>query len=776
MWQRARVAIRTTALGILAAVSCDASVPGGCGGPGCGGCVDPAYRYPVAEPSRPDAIVLDYGARIRVTQAYLDFVRRRVLDGLVATFGAQPGMRLDAEGVLHVDLPDQTLFDVGVPEAELRDAELRLQLRDLASTGTLRFVQSEGVELTIDDLPLAFAGDVRENTAGSTSSCPLRSTLGVAPMTYGALVGVRAVVDPGVGPEPERLADVQVTVDDIVLNSLAVEIDGGYCAEPECQDCALEVGGTCLDPGGRCAECHTFCGALTGGQLSLQAALVDIARPTLDRALKPVIRRYLQALLAPFDGARGAMFETLASQADAFGPPATGLPLGLVARLEPGRVPVLDRGFGDGLELTLATGAEAALADCVDDPGAFIPEQVGPTPVLTGLGAGGAPYHVGVTVAVAALAHGLHVLHRAGWLCFVADAAAIEALTGGPSPLDPSVLVRVAPALAGVAASATGLIVSLGPGPPPTLEWAGDTTLAVDLRDARLALNARIEGRGVRVLELLLDVRVELEVVVLPDNRLELAVGELEVTNVREVFDELIAGTDYTALVPVLADLALRALLRHQLSLPIGDGSDGVSEPVTAVVGPVERDGIQRDHLTLTITFTGTAGASLAPAAETTAQLAPQAGLHAPAAGTVRPTGVVHLAVGAPPPGRVVEHQARVDRGLWHAPVVAGHGGVITVRDPWLRLPGPHTVEVRSRYADDYRTMDPTPAVVEVVADPAPPEAALAAAAEPDAVPTVGPIGCGVAGAPAGGSFGASLLLALALGFLRRPRARRLPA
>ena len=55
--------------------------------------------------------------------------------------------------------------------------------------------------------------------------------------------------------------------------------EGPLCFnEPECQDCAVEIGGTCLDPGGRCTECRVFCGGLTDGLLSLGGPVGRLSR------------------------------------------------------------------------------------------------------------------------------------------------------------------------------------------------------------------------------------------------------------------------------------------------------------------------------------------------------------------------------------------------------------------------------------------------------------------------------------------------------------------
>ncbi|MEE2757038.1 MAG: hypothetical protein VYA30_10275 [Myxococcota bacterium] len=64
------------------------------------------------------------------------------------------------------------------------------------------------------------------------------------------------------------------------------------------------------------------------------------------------------------------------------------------------------------------------------------------------------------------------------------------------------------------------------------------------------------------------------------------------------------------------------------------------------------------------------------------------------------------------------EYSWRIDEGTWSA---FQTGSVFSVRHPSLLLQGAHSLEVRARRADDYRTLDPTPSIYDFVIDTVPP-------------------------------------------------------
>jgi MYXO-CTERM domain-containing protein len=120
------------------------------------------------------------------------------------------------------------------------------------------------------------------------------------------------------------------------------------------------------------------------------------------------------------------------------------------------------------------------------------------------------------------------------------------------------------------------------------------------------------------------------------------------------------------------------------------------------------------------------AGPNLMLAADTYASVHPtEDGLVERIDGRKLPTGRIRLNVGEGLPyteQMALEYQVRVDYGLWRAARAPRPEGTLFIEDPKLKMPGHHLVEVRARYVGDYRSLDPTPAQIEVVVDPFAPQ------------------------------------------------------
>ena len=219
---------------------------------------------------------------------------------------------------------------------------------------------------------------------------------------------------------------------------------------------------------------------------------------------------------------------------------------------------------------------------------------------------------------------------------------------------------------------------------------------------------------------------------VLPDNSLEVNIGELRIDDFNEVFNELLPNADFAMVLPTLIDLALQALITNQLKFNL-DITNVLSDalggaPIFLRINDVVRDGIQDDFMTLTMTFTATRSTNLSLAAETFAVLHENDGLHKKDEfARIKPTGRIRMNVGTPlaySDQQALEYQIRVDRGVWRVPYPARPDGTVYVADSHLMLPGTHLVQVRARYQDQYETLDATPAEFEVLIDPIAPHVA----------------------------------------------------
>ncbi|MCC7384361.1 MAG: hypothetical protein IT384_21120, partial [Deltaproteobacteria bacterium] len=118
-------------------------------------------------------------------------------------------------------------------------------------------------------------------------------------------------------------------------------------------------------------------------------------------------------------------------------------------------------------------------------------------------------------------------------------------------------------------------------------------------RPTRVTLSARY----VRVFEVTSDINVGLNVNVLPDNKLEAALGELRIDNFQETFNGLMPNADFAQILPTLLDVALQALLQNQLTFDV-DITTAVSgalggAPICMRVNEIKRNGAQEDYQTL---------------------------------------------------------------------------------------------------------------------------------------------------------------------------------
>ncbi|MBK6688599.1 MAG: hypothetical protein IPG45_29275 [Deltaproteobacteria bacterium] len=744
---------RALAFALLMSISCGGGSCGG-GAGGCSGCGGGTYVYPYNEPSRPDAIVQDDAVRVRITQDFLDFLRPQLPTLIRSQFGNQTGgMYIDANNILHIPIPDQDLFDIGVAEARMRNAEALLFLDDLANRVDLQFTPPTGMRLTISNLRLGIQLKLKEDVAGTTSSCPIIGDLGPVNgnVPHAAEISIDAVIDPGVGPRPDYPLDIDVTVSDIALNDLDVEVASSsvYCQEPECQDCLVEVFGNCLDPVGRCGECDIFCGGLTDGLLSLVGALIDLVKPLLNQILQPVVQGILGNVLNNLNGS-SAKLESQFKVADLAGIAALQRAgaIGVLVAPSPGvHFPVVDRGTGNGMEITINAGAEGELADCVDVTDPFV-SAPGPVPVLAGADKMGRPYHLGMTLASTYLNQIFYAVHRSGTLCLKLGSEDVRELTGGAFTLNASLLSLLASDISQLATDRAPVIVELKPRQAGTVELGTGEQTGMDamgnptydwliklrLQDLGIAFHVLMQDRYVRVFEVTADVFVGLNINVLPDNKLQVNLGELRIDDFQQDFNEILPNADFAMVLPTLLDLALGAFLNQALTFDLdlttslSDALNGA--PIFMRINEIFRDGIQQDYLTLNLTFSDNPAFSLTAAADTRARLHPMDNglLDRTLEGPTRPTGRVRLEVGEGllyTDAHALEYQLRVDGGLWQIWRPAREDGTLYVEDARLRMPGRHAVEVRARNIGDYQSLDPTPVELTAVVDPFAPQLAV---------------------------------------------------
>ncbi len=738
-------------LSVLSAVSFTIACTGGT----CGTSSDSDYRFPQSDPQRPDAVIQQDVVRVRLTQAFLDFAQPRLPDLLRSRFdNLGEGIIIEPDGRLRITIPDQELVDIGVGQAEIREAEATLYVDDLEDRIAFALTAPNGAQLSLNRLRVGIDLKFKQDLFGIDSSCPASGGLN----PHAAEVSVTATIDPAIGPRPDYALDLNVDVDQVQVNDFGIDIKGPsrYCSEPECADCDIPLPfGGCLV---RCGECELFCGGLLDVAERLVNALSGPVADLLNSIIQPIIDDLIREALGSLEGAP-AKVEAQFDLTDATGLTLFGRaqPFGVFAAPQPGPLEVNDRGAGLGMELAFDAGLEAAQADCVAELPAFVPER-GPAPALSGLDRGGRPYHLGFTLSASYLNQALYTAHRSGALCLRVDSDDIRDLSGGTFSLNASVLALLAPDLNRVADRAAPVILELKPRHPGVVTLgSGDRTgedeaghdifdwlLQVEIADIGVALHVLIEDRYVRLFEVTTDVFVGLNVEVLPDNSLQVVLGDIETSDFQERFNELLPNADFAEVLPVLLDVALGAVLSEALVFDF-DLTEVVSDalggtPVFLQVNDIFRDGSQQDFLTMSVTFRAEEDIDRLRSVDTRARVHPtQPGLldrepvGSGAEGSetewqqrqVRPAGSIRLVVGetlTPKEQGALEYQVQVDGGIWTAWQTARPDGTLHAFAARLKVPGWHTVAVRARRAGEYRTLDPTPVTLRVLVDPLPPQ------------------------------------------------------
>lgn len=722
--------MRSIALLAATTLSC------GGGASSCGSGTGASYTFPVDDPSRPDAVLQSEVGRVRITQDFLDFVRPNLPGVLRSALANTPGLALDSSGALRIPLPRAQLFGIGVASADLEDAEAVLWLDDLERALELRFETPNQARMILRDLRLGLAGRLRGDLLGDYS-CPFVGDLGTPPFQHAAVVTLDLVIDPGVGPRPDTPLDVRAQLQNLELSQLDIRVLGSnvYCQEPECTDCAVEILGNCIDPGGPCAECSVACGGIATATVELSEALLDVVRPLLLDALRPAIEGLIEDALRELNGQR-AGFEAQLSLQELTGLEfIRGEAIGTLLGAPPGRFPVVDRD-GLGMELGLEGGFEGPLGECVGALDPFVPRS-GPAPEPRARDSQGRPQHAVASIAASLVNQLLHAAHGSGSLCLQLGTDDVRELTGGGFSLNATVLGLLASNLEALADQRAPVIVELKPRKPgrialgsgaetgmddmgnPVRDWL--VQLSVD--ELGVAFHVLIEDRYVRLFEVTTDVFAGLNVVVKPNNDLELALGDIRIDNIQEVFSELIPDADFSMVLPTFLDLALGAFLSEPVTFDVNLTSalsDALGVPIGLRVNELVRDGAMQDFLTVSLTFTSSEAVAFRRGVETLATLAPEADLVEETPDGRRPTGRIRLDVGTGLPHDVqadLEYQLRVDGTMWSVFRPPSPDGTLHVSHALLRAPGSHRVEVRARALGDYRSLDSSPIRLDALVD-----------------------------------------------------------
>ena len=394
-----------------------------------------------------------------------------------------------------------------------------------------------------------------------------------------------------------------------------------------------------------------------------------------------------------------------------------------------------------GLSLGVIGGATSERDRCVPVRAQPPTDEPARAEALRGnLTPSGQAYEVGIGITSVFLDHVFWAAFNGGALCFTITGAQIEQLNTrflGIALPNLSRLTRGSAPMAITLSPQEVPIATLGSNrvsPDPDNEGQyrlDDPLITLEIPDLWLDFHAFMEGRWTRVFSLRADVVVPIGLAFSPDNGIIPVLGDLggalthlETANGEILLDDpnRLVGLLPTLLGPILNlalaglsdPIALPDILGYQLDLQDGAVTGVENDTMLAIFASLDR---------------APAGQPLRPAVETEAEVLsvvvpPTAEFEVQDDSTWRKP-VVRIAVDAwdgSLDDPAMEYSWRVDGHSWSLFTDARE---MEIRSPAFLLQGRHTIQVRGRRMDDYRTLDRTPAELEVLIDSMPPELRL---------------------------------------------------
>ena len=353
--------------------------------------------------------------------------------------------------------------------------------------------------------------------------------------------------------------------------------------------------------------------------------------------------------------------------------------------------------------------------------------------------------------------------YKGGALCLLIDTALVAEFIDDIE-LDAGLVALLLPGLDILADSDAPLLLSILPtlsAESFPLATFGDVDAGESLINARMAevdlgFYAWIQGRYLRLVEVRTDFEVGITPTILPDNSLDLAFDRLDAQLLEERYNELFQGVDLDALVNFVLGLASDILVEMDfgLAIPISGLIEQFSDfPIELYINHLSSEGADARWIELSASVESTDGSTLIERAVDTRAHADDLSF-----------GRLELTVEAAGfRDDRIEYQYRWGFGAWRG---FRPGGPSIIESPYLMAPGTRTLEVRARATGDYRSLDMTPAILDIEV----PDRFDEAVTEPLATDeTVYPEAAGCSTAPSpNGAWGMSLLALLLL--IRRRR------
>jgi MYXO-CTERM domain-containing protein len=594
----------------------------GCGGDG-GGCIN-AYPYPSSGLSN-GVVPVDDGARMRMTQAGLDFLQENLKEILIGALGSDP-QDPDTIRIQIADPIDVGIGTLGVGDAETYPTSIFIDARDLSDRMQFEFIQgaNDGIHARVDDIPIGLDARVfSEVDLGLTTAtaacdvdgtndsyctpdnprypnCQMLTTLGFDVSIYPD-VGTGAQCDAGVAEC--LLLDVQiasVSIGDFGAGAIEISEPSRCNVSNPAPDCSPECSDTfpITDPSGD-AECDILC-FIEDLAVDLAAGLGGILLPILEPFLDNLLEAAIRNALADFDGAPVAAADRLdlagitegllnpsghdlgylvAPTGDAFD---VNCPAGVNCEQTKGMDFIFKTGFeaapplpeeGDPMPVPhpcVEQIAGAEFAALYGGQGEFVASDAEP---LSGQYEG-APYHLGASLAKSSLNQALYAMYNAGIFCIELDSDDVHVLAGGAFPLSAGTLDLLTEGkLRQFAEPSAPAVVSVIPSEPPIMSYGvGDETeghIIATWKDVIVSFYVQVYDRPARVFAVEADISAQLSVFVDPDtSTLQVAVVEgPTIDGFVETYNELLPGVAFDEVLASLISLAFDSLLGDDLGL-----------------------------------------------------------------------------------------------------------------------------------------------------------------------------------------------------------------
>lgn len=513
--------------------------------------------------------------------------------------------------------------------------------------------------------------------------------------------------------EVDASQQLQLTLVDVTLETgtTALSIDVDPCN-----------GGACVDPACTGMTCAFTCSLLGGG-----SALASFLSPMLEDAARDLASEMIQQIIDDLNGqqlAAAAEIDVATLLADQGLENVVQDPEKLYLGSSPNADTFRVDGPADrrGLSTVFDEGAFALVSSCA--PTVAVPDfSAGMSPLPFFDGRLTFPDHVEAYHAAFALGESYadqlaFAIYRGGAMCLRLTSDDLEEQTG--TPLTLGALALVAPEVEELGDPNAPLIIEVHPTRAPDVSFGDasetDPLIRVDFGEIGLTFYAYVDGAFLRLATVATDVHMDLALTRTPENVFELALSDLAILNLAQVYNEISPGTDFASIVETLLDLALGQMLgglggfKLDLAPAISQALGGA--PIYGRINDIRTDGAtERGYLSIYFTFCD--AYDVVDPSNTACYTPPSgASMWSPRwmggghwrlarAGDVPRFDPVRIEV---PAGR--EAQVRVDgRALWTA-FRMPEGNVLSVDHPALRWPGEHRIEIRTRAPGNPMTLD----------------------------------------------------------------------